>query len=85
MSYLATAWLDYSTKYSRFPFNVTKGCFVLLQTSVVLTEEYNVVVNSEEFIGTTECLTLYARCRINCCRYNRVDCTSFSNHKAPYL
>jgi len=32
--------------------------FVSLQTSVVLTEEYNVVVKSEKFIGTTEYLTL---------------------------
>jgi hypothetical protein len=28
--------------------------FVSLRTSVVKTEEYNVMVNSEEFIGTTE-------------------------------
>jgi hypothetical protein len=30
------------------------------------------MVSSEELIGTTEELTLYARCRINRCRYNRV-------------
>ena len=30
------------------------------------------MVNSHELICTTECLTLYARCRINRCRYNRV-------------
>jgi hypothetical protein len=30
------------------------------------------VVNSEKLIGTTEYLTLYTRCRINRCRYNRV-------------
>jgi len=29
------------------------------------------MVNSEELIGTTECVTLYARCRINRCRYQR--------------
>jgi len=29
------------------------------------------MVNSEELIGTTECLTLQARYRINRCRYNR--------------
>jgi len=46
-----------------------KGCFVLLQTSVVLTEEHNFVVNSEELTGTTDYLTLYARCRKNRCRY----------------
>ena len=32
--------------------------FVSLQTSIVITEEYIVMVNSEELIGTTECLTL---------------------------
>jgi len=31
------------------------------QTSVITTEEYNVRVNSEEFIGTTEYLTLLSR------------------------
>jgi hypothetical protein len=32
--------------------------FVSLSTSVVITEEYNVMVNSEELIGTTEYLTV---------------------------
>ena len=32
--------------------------FVLLQTSVVITEEYYVMVNSEELIGTTDHMTL---------------------------
>jgi hypothetical protein len=32
--------------------------FVSLYTSVVITEEYNVMVNSEELIGTTEYLTV---------------------------
>jgi hypothetical protein len=33
--------------------------FVLLQKSVVITEEHNAaMVNIEELIGTTECLTL---------------------------
>ena len=32
--------------------------FVSLLTSVVLTEDYNFTVNSEESIGTTEFLTL---------------------------
>jgi hypothetical protein len=31
------------------------------------------VVNGAELIGTTEHLTLYTRCRINRCRYNRVQ------------
>jgi hypothetical protein len=30
------------------------------------------MVNSEALTGTTEYLTLYTRCRINRCRYNRV-------------
>jgi len=45
---------------------------VSLQTSVVLTEEYTVMVKSEELIGTTEYLALYTRHRIYLCRYNRV-------------
>ena len=32
---------------------------------------YNVMVKSKELIGSTECLTLQARYRINRCRYNR--------------
>jgi hypothetical protein len=38
---------------------------------MVLTEEYNVIVNSEELIGTTEYLSLWTRCSISQCRYNR--------------
>jgi hypothetical protein len=55
-------------------YNVMKGTeyFVSLQTNVVITEECNVIASSEELIGTTEYLTLCARCRINRCRYNRV-------------
>jgi hypothetical protein len=34
------------------------GYFVSLQTGVVLTEEYNIIVNSEELIGITECVTV---------------------------
>ena len=30
------------------------------------------MVGSEELIGTTECLSLQTRCRLNRCRYNRV-------------
>jgi hypothetical protein len=30
-----------------------------------MTEEYSVMLNNEEFIGTTESLTLRTRCRIN--------------------
>ena len=39
---------------------VMKGAeyFVSLYTSVVITEDYNVTVNSEELIGSTEHLTL---------------------------
>jgi hypothetical protein len=38
---------------------------------VVTAKECNVMVNSEELIGTTEYRTLYAGCRIDRCRYNR--------------
>jgi hypothetical protein len=31
---------------------------VSLETDVVITEDYNVMFNSEELIGTTECVTL---------------------------
>jgi hypothetical protein len=31
------------------------------------------MVNSEELIGIIEYLTLYTRCRLNRCRYNRVQ------------
>jgi len=33
--------------------------------SVVLTEEFNVIINSRELIGTTEYLTLQTRCCIH--------------------
>jgi hypothetical protein len=55
-------------------YNVMKGAeyFVSLQTSVVLTKECDVTINSEKLIGTTEYLTLQTVCRISRCRYNRV-------------
>ena len=42
--------------------------------SVVLPEEYTVMVNSEELhvTGTTRHVTLQTRCRVKLCRYNRV-------------
>jgi hypothetical protein len=45
---------------------------VSLKTSVVISEENNIMVNSEELIGTAEYLTLQTRCRINRCHYKRV-------------
>jgi hypothetical protein len=41
-------------------YNVTKEkeYFVSLQTAVAVTEEYNVMVNREELIGSTEYLML---------------------------
>jgi hypothetical protein len=41
-------------------YNIMKGSeyCVPLETSAVLTDEYNVMVNSEELIGSTEYLTL---------------------------
>jgi len=44
--------------------------FLLLQTSVVITEKYNVVVNRVELIGATEYLAQQMDCRINHCCYN---------------
>ena len=54
--------------------NVMKGTeyFLSLQTGVGQTEEYNFMLNSEEWIDTTEYYTAWARCRINRCRYNGV-------------
>jgi len=37
-----------------------------------LTEEYNVMFNSDEFFGNAEHVTLYTRCHLNRCRYKRV-------------
>ena len=51
-----------------FGHNVMKGERIFC---VVITEECNVMVNSEELIGTTKYRTLYAGCRINRSRYNR--------------
>jgi hypothetical protein len=36
------------------------------------------MVNSEELIGTTEYLTLYTKCRIKRCHYNRVQLYYYS-------
>jgi hypothetical protein len=47
--------------------------FVSVLPSVVLTKEYDVMVNSEELTGTTEYLKVYARCRINRSLYNGVQ------------
>jgi hypothetical protein len=41
------------------------GYFVSLYPSVVLTEWHNVMVNSDELIGTAEYLILQTRCRVN--------------------
>jgi len=44
-------------------YNVTEGTeyFVLLHTSVVLTKEYNVMVNSYELLVAKECPTIQTR------------------------
>jgi hypothetical protein len=55
----------FTSYYSRFPYTVELGCnvtkrteyFVSLKPSVVITEQYNVVVKSDELFGSTECLT----------------------------
>jgi len=61
-------------KYSRTRYNVMQGteCYVNLQTSVVTTEQNNVMTKSEELIGTIEYLTLYVRWQIKRCLYNWV-------------
>jgi hypothetical protein len=41
------------------------------------------MVNSDELISTTEYLTLYTRCRINRCRYNRVRLYFVSFPESP--
>ena len=41
--------------------------------SAVITEDYNIMVNSVELIGTTECLTLQMTCCINPCCCNHVQ------------
>jgi hypothetical protein len=53
-SYTSLLWSTVELGY-----NVTKGTerFVSLQTNVVITEEYSIMVNSEELIGNTEYLT----------------------------
>jgi hypothetical protein len=57
-------WVLFASKVE-LGYNVTKGTgyFFLLQTSVVVTEDYNVKVSREELIGCTEYLA-------QCC-YNR--------------
>jgi hypothetical protein len=40
--------------------------------SVVIAEECNVVVKSDESIGTAEDMTVQARIRINRCRFNGI-------------
>ena len=47
--------------------------------STVLTEEYDVIVKSEELIGTTEYLTPQTRCHIDQCHYNLVQLYSVPN------
>ena len=41
------------------------------------------MVYSKELIGTTEYLTLYVRCRINRCRYNRVQIRGMGTMRFP--
>jgi hypothetical protein len=55
----------------------TEG-FVSLQKSVILTEECNVMVNSEELNGATEYLTVYTTCHVT--GYDSVsNCSSKKN------
>jgi hypothetical protein len=51
---------NYKSNTIEVGYNILKEAkyFVSLQTGVVTPEEYNVMVNCEELIGTTEYLTL---------------------------
>jgi hypothetical protein len=50
----------HNTRTVQLGYNVMRGTesFMSLKKSVVTTEEYNIMVNSEELIGITECVTL---------------------------
>jgi hypothetical protein len=52
--------VDILTYTVELGYNAMKGteCFVSLQMGVVITENYNFMVNSDELIGTAEYLTL---------------------------
>jgi hypothetical protein len=50
------------------------GYFVSLYPSVVLNEWHNVMVNSDELIGTAECLMLHSQCRINVSLVTELEC-----------
>jgi hypothetical protein len=52
--------------------------------SVVIAEQCNVTVNSDELSSTTEYLTLQTGYRINRCHYNRVR-LYFEIHKVTFL
>jgi hypothetical protein len=57
LSLALTSWLYIYTHIYIFElgYNVMRGTeyFVLLQTNIIVTEEYNVMVNRGELIGTT--------------------------------
>jgi hypothetical protein len=66
--------------------------FVSIYPSVVLTEWHNVMVNSDELIGTAEYLMLKARCRINVALvtgfdyiHNRIKLQPNQKHTVIYL
>jgi hypothetical protein len=67
-------------------YNVMNGTeyFVSLKTSVVITEKCDVMVNSEELIGTTEYLTLYTGSHIKQCRYNWVQLYFVLHHSYTF-
>jgi len=54
MTYAQTV-IQVTLLYVELGYNIVKAIeyFVLLQTSVVVTQDYNVMDNSEELIGTT--------------------------------
>ena len=52
------------------------GIFCFVINEYRLTEECNVVVKSEELIGTAEYVTVQVRCRINRCSSTEFGCIS---------
>jgi hypothetical protein len=62
LAVFCASWLQYDPNTGCdvvwLGYNATEGYFVLLQKSVDIIEECNVMVNSEELIGTAEYLTL---------------------------
>jgi hypothetical protein len=57
---MAHTWTSFPLNTVEIGYNIMEGTeyFVSLKTSIVITEECNVMANGEKWIGTTEYLTL---------------------------